>query len=165
MKKLLFISVLIASAIFTSCSLDVDGNNAKATTYHYGVVEKYEFSDSVNVAYSKYISEALKRDSIISIPFEHTAEVNVADISYAVSVCDDMANSDYKALLKRKNITLDGIKRAVFSQQHDNDSVFNSLIKDCGNYTDLNLKSFKIAISLLNYNSLNSIYRDTLYVK
>lgn len=165
MKKLLFVPMIIALAAFTSCSIDSDGNHAEASLYHAGLVESYEFSDTLNKVYAKYISKALEKDSIVGIPFKHEAKVDVSDYSVAEYYCDKLAYEDYLSLLKRKNITLDDVKRIIFSSSYPNDTTFEKIIKGCQNYSELDLKPFKFTFNLVNLKYNKSIYRDSINVK
>lgn len=165
MKKLLLVPMIIALAIFTSCALDTDDNRAEATLYHAGVVESYDFTDTLNKVYAKYITKALENDSIVGIPFKHEAEVNIASYEYAEMKCDEYAYEDYIDLLKRKKITLDEIKRIIFSSSYPNDTTFEKIIKGCEKYSDLDLKPFMVNINLINLKYGKSIYKESIYVK
>ena len=164
MKKLLFVPLFTALAAMTSCSLDVDGNNAEATTYHTGTLNKCVFTDSTNKIYEPYIKDVLKKDSIVGVFFEHTAKVDVPSIDYAVGKCEEQAFNDYKALVRRNLKTLDGFKKAIFSTEYKDDSIFKKIIEGKSTYKELDLKEFKIDLRLYNYNSLNMIGDSTSFV-
>lgn len=164
MKKLLFVPLFTALAAMTSCSLDVDGNNAEVTTHHVGTLNKCVFTDSTNKIYEPYIKDVLKKDSIVGVFFTHTAKVDVPSIELAVSVCDEQAFYDYRTLVSRKLKTLDEFKRAIFSASYKDDTTFQKIIEGKNNYDELDLKEFKLDLRLYNYNSLKAIGDTTSFV-
>ena len=165
MKKLLFIPFISSLVLFNSCSLDSDGNYASATTHHYGKVENIVYSDTTNKIYSKYIIDALQKDSIVNVIYEHSVSIDIPDHNVATYLCDAKACEDYANLIKRKNLDLNSIKRAIFSGTYKDDTTFSKIIKGCEKYSDLDLKDFKVCLVLIGQNSISAISKDTLYIK
>lgn len=163
MRKILLFPLFALLCFVTSCSLDTKGNSAEVTTFHFGNIDSIAYSNPDNSNYNKYISDALKKDSIVNVLYEHKAKVNTSDMSYAIWICDKNAYDEYPNYLNR--INLDDIKRNIFTASYPKDSVFQSIIKDCGKYTDLSLQPFKMYISLYNYTGGYWIRKDTIDVK
>ncbi len=163
MKKNLLFLLFVVGCLVTSCSLDTHGNNAEATTYHFGHIDSINYSNPDDTIFTKYINDALKKDSIVDVLYEHKSKVDVSDMSAAIWYCDKQAYEDYPLILRK--ISLDGIKRNIFTASYPKDENFEKIIKDCGQYTDLSLQKFNVYITLYNYTGGYWVRKDTINVK
>lgn len=165
MKKLLFIPVLALIGAMTSCDIfDSKGNEAKATNQYLGVVQGYIFSDTANNVFSKYITDALAKDSLVNVYKEQSAETNVASLDYANFLCDEKAYNYYGTLL-RKEHSLANVKRRIFSASYDKDTTFAKLIEGVEKYDDLPIKEFKVCLAYYNFLKGTAIRKDTILYK
>jgi len=165
MKKLLFIPVLALMGVLTSCDpLEVSGNEASSQCYYVGIAEGYEFTDSANVDYKNYITDALAQDSIVNTIKMQSSKVNVSSLQYAILICDQYADDYYSSLLRRE-FRLDDVKRRIFSASYSNDTTFSKLISGYDKFSELPLKEFKVALAYYNYSQSYVIRRDTIVVK
>jgi len=119
MKKLmLFAAVLLAAGTaFNSCDKD---ERTEAESAYFASFEGIEFTDSADVDFYNYISDAFDELDVTGFDNQFSESYTVdysENVYYLYTVCDQKAK---ETLSKRmENVTLAKVKNAIFAQHSD----------------------------------------------